>query len=71
MGLIKIFSGTEILALSLQQKIEAIGVTTVIRNNNQANVIPSIQTDKAVELFIQEVDFGKANPVIEEFRLSI
>ena len=71
MGLIKIFSGEEVLALSLQQKIEAIGVATVIRNNNQANVIPSIQTDKAVELFIQEVDFGKANPVIEEFRLSI
>jgi hypothetical protein len=34
-------------------------------------VIPSIQTDKAVELFIQETDFGKANPVIEEFRLTI
>mgnify|MGYP000869258212 FL=1 len=71
MGLIKIFSGTEILAQSLQEKIEAIGVTTVIRINNQANVIPSIQTDKAVELFIQEVDFGKANPIIEEFRLRI
>ena len=71
MGLIKIFSGSEMQAQSLQQKIEAIGVTTVIRNNNQANVIPSIQTDKAVELFIKEVDFGKANPVIEEFRLSI
>ena len=71
MGLMKIFSGSETLALSLQNKIEAIGVTTVIRNNNQANVLPSIQTDTAVELFIQEVDFGKANPVIEEFRLSI
>jgi hypothetical protein len=71
MGLIKIFSGNEMLAQTLQQKIEAIGVATVIRNNNQANVIPSIQTDKAVELFIQETDFGKANPVIEEFRLTI
>ncbi|MES2747210.1 MAG: DUF2007 domain-containing protein [Bacteroidota bacterium] len=71
MGLIKIFSGNEILALSLQEKIEAIGIATVIRNNNQANVIPSIQTEKAVELFIQETDFGKANPIIEEFRLSI
>ena len=71
MGLMKIFSGSETLALSLQNKIEAIGVTTVIRNNNQANVLPSIQTDKAVELFIQETDFGKANPIIEEFRLSI
>ena len=29
------------------------------------------QTEKAVELFIQETDFGKANPVIEEFRMSI
>jgi hypothetical protein len=71
MGLIKIFSGNEMLAQTLQQKIEAMGVATVIRNNNQANVIPSIQTDKAVELFIQETDFGKANPVIEEFRLTI
>ena len=71
MGLIKIFSGKEIFALSLQEKIEAIGVNTVIRSNNQANVLPSIQTEKAVELFIQEVDFGKASPVIEEFRLKI
>jgi len=71
MGLIKIFSGKELLALSLQQKIEEIGVNTVIRINNQANVLPSIQTEKAVELFIQEVDFGKVNPVIEEFRLRI
>jgi hypothetical protein len=43
----------------------------VIRDNNQANVIPSIQTSKPVELFIQEIDYGKANPVIEDFRLSI
>jgi hypothetical protein len=71
MGLIKIFSGEEILAISLQEKIEAIGINTVIRNNNQANVLPSIQTAKAAELFIQETDFGKANPVIEEFRLSL
>ncbi len=71
MGLIKIFSGTEILALSLQEKIESTGINTVIRNNNQANVLPSIQNVKAVELFIQETDFSKANPIIEEFRLSI
>lgn len=71
MGLIKLFSGDEILALSLQEKIEAIGVTTVIRNNNQTNVLPSINNQKPVELFIQEVDYGKASPIIEEFRLSL
>lgn len=71
MGLIKIFSGTEILALSLQQKIEAVGINTVIRNNNQANVLPNLTADKAVELFIQETDYGKAHPVIEDFRMNL
>ena len=71
MGLMKVFSGSEILALALQERIEEIGITTVVRNNNQSNVLPSIENAKAVELFIQETDFSKANPVIEEFRLSI
>ncbi|WP_309642341.1 putative signal transducing protein [Flavobacterium sp.] len=67
----KIFSGNEILALALQEKIEAIGVNTVIRNNNQSNVLPSLSNSKPVEVFIQETDFSKANAVVEEFRLSI
>ncbi len=67
----KVFSGSEILALALQGKIEEIGVNTVIRNNNQSNVLPSISSTKPVELFIQEIDFSKANPVIEEFRMTI
>jgi hypothetical protein len=71
MGLMKVFSGNEILALALQEKIESIGVNTVIRNNNQSNVLPSLSNTKPVELFIQEIDFGKANPIIEEFRLNI
>lgn len=71
MGLMKVFSGSEILAQALQQKIEAIGIEVVIRNNNQTNVLPSLQNKKAVEVFIQETDFSKANPVIEEFRMSI
>jgi hypothetical protein len=71
MGLIKIFSGEEILAVTLKERLEESDINVVIRNNNQANVLPSIQSAKAVELFIQEIDFGKANPVIEEFRLSI
>lgn len=71
MGLMKVFSGSEILAQALQQKIEALGIEVVIRNNNQTNVLPSLQNRKAVEVFIQETDFSKANPVIEEFRLSI
>ena len=71
MGLIKIFSGEEILAKSLKQNLEDANINVVIRSNNQATVLTSIQTQKAVELFIQEIDFGKANSIIELFRLSI
>jgi hypothetical protein len=71
MGLIKIFSGEQPLAANLKEKLEEADINVVIRDNNQANVLPSIQTAKAVELFIQEVDFGKAHPVIEEFRMSL
>jgi hypothetical protein len=71
MGLIKIFSGEEILAVSLKERLEEAAIEVVFRNNNQANVLPSISTPKAVELFIQEVNFGKAHPIIEAFRLSL
>ena len=72
MGLMKIFSGSEILALALQEKIEAVGVDTLVKNNIQSARLGGFgDLGQAVEVFIQETDFAKANPVIEEFRLSI
>ncbi|MDR6968007.1 hypothetical protein J2X31_002021 [Flavobacterium arsenatis] len=72
MGLIKIFSGSEILAKNLQNRLEVGGINTVIKDNIQSARLGGFgNTDLAVEVFIQEVDFGKANPIIEEFRLSI
>jgi hypothetical protein len=68
MGLMKIFSGDEKLATELQQKIEAIGVETVLKSNSQIN---KSEKKTPVELFVQEVDFGKVNPVIEDFRMSL
>jgi hypothetical protein len=38
MGLIKIFSGSEILARSLKEKIEAAGVAVVLKDNIQSGV---------------------------------
>lgn len=72
MGLMKVFSGSEILAQALQQKIEEIGVNTVMKDNIQSARLGGFgNSDLAVEIFIQETDFAKANPVIEEFRLNI
>lgn len=68
----KVFSGSEILALALQGKIEEIGVNTVVKNNIQSATLGGFgNLGQAVEVFIQETDFAKANPIIEEFRLSI
>lgn len=72
MGLMKVFSGSEILARALQAKIEEAGVETLLKNNIQSARLAGFgDFGQAVELFIQETDFAKANPVIEEFRMSI
>lgn len=72
MGLIKIFSGSEILALALKERIEAVGVDVVSKDNIQSGRLAGFGTsDQAVELFIQESAYGKAHAVIEEFRMNI
>ena len=72
MALMKIFSGSEILATALQTKIEDAGIDTLLKNNIQSGRLAGFGTSgMAVELFIEESDFGKANPIVEEFRMSI
>jgi len=72
MGLMKVFSGSEVLAIALQERLEQAGVETIKKDNIQSARLAGFgQTDLAVEVFIQETDFAKANPVIEDFRMSI
>jgi len=72
MGLMKVFSGSEVLALALKEKIEAIGVTVIMKDNIQSARLAGFGSmGAAVELFVQETEFAKVNPVIEAFRLSI
>lgn len=72
MGLIKIFSGSEILALALQKQLEDKNINTMLKNNIQSARLGGFgNADLAVEIFIQEIDFGKASPILEDFRMSI
>ncbi|NRT11340.1 DUF2007 domain-containing protein [Flavobacterium sp. 14A] len=72
MGLMKVFSGSEILALALKEKIEAINIDVLMKDNIQSGRLAGFGTSgSAVELFVQETDYGKVHPIIEEFRLSI
>ena len=65
----KIFSGDEASAILLQEKMEEANIFVKMSNNNQITSSSTSHT-KPVELFIQETDFAKASPVIEEFRMS-
>jgi hypothetical protein len=71
MGLIKIFSGNETLALDLQSKIEAAEIKTVVKNNIQTTKVAGSRANQVVEIFIKEIDFGKVHPIIEDFRMRI
>ncbi|MGV8994219.1 MAG: putative signal transducing protein [Flavobacterium sp.] len=72
MALMKIFSGSEILATALKMKLEEAGIDTLLKNNIQSGRLAGFGTSgMAVELFIEEVDFGKADPIVEDFRMSI
>lgn len=72
MALMKIFSGSEILATALKMKLEVAGIDTLLKNNIQSGRLAGFGTSgMAVELFIEEVDFGKADPIVEDFRMSI
>jgi hypothetical protein len=72
MAVVKIFSGSEILALGLQQKLEEIDIFPVIKNNMQAARLSGFgNSGLAVELFIEERELPKAEQVIEDFKMGL
>lgn len=72
MGLIKVFSGSEILAKNLQNRLEDQDVPTVIKDNIQSARLGGFgNTDLAVEVFIQESDYNKAHKIIDDFKIEM
>ncbi len=72
MGLMKIFSGSEVLAIALKEKIEAAGVDVVMKDNIQSARVAGFGSyGQAVELFVQETQYGKIYPIIEEFKMNL
>jgi len=68
----KVFSGSEILAEALKQKIETVGVEVVKKDNLQSARMAGFgSSDLAVELFVDERYYGKISPVLEEFRMNL
>jgi hypothetical protein len=72
MGLMKVFSGSEVLALALKEKIEAIGIDVVMKDNIQSARLAGFGSyGQAIELFVQETQYGKIYSIIEEFKMNL
>lgn len=70
--MMKIFSGSQILASALKEKIDEVGVEVLQKDNIQSARLGGFgNLDLAVELFIDEKYYGKVAEVVEKFRMSI
>jgi len=67
--LIKVYTGTELTVLLLQGLLEDIGVRSTIQNNYKSGIevgfVGGVQS--AIDIFIQQSDFEKAEPIIRDF----
>jgi hypothetical protein len=64
-NLIRVYTGTEVLAFILKDKLEETGISTSIQNDSHDNFLQGVPT--AIDLYIQQFDLKKAKPIINEF----
>jgi len=63
--LIRIYSGNEITVNLLKGRLENIGISASIQNDSYDSFLRDVPT--AVDLYIQHLDYNKAEPIITEF----
>jgi len=67
--LVKVYTGTEVTVLLLQELLEETGISSTIQNNHKSGVevgfIGGVLS--AIDLFIQMSDFEAAEPVVRDF----
>lgn len=65
MAMIKVYGGSEIMAQSVQAKLEEAGISTIIKNNiDSATVAGFGSFDQTVQVFVNEEDVAKATSII-------
>jgi hypothetical protein len=64
-NLIRVYTGPEVLVFILKDKLEETGISTTIQNDSNDDFLRGVPT--AIDLYIQQFDFKKAEPVISEF----
>ena len=69
-NLIRVYSGTELTVNLLKDELEKSGISGMIRNDFNSGLSAGFSggVPSAIDLFIQELDLEKAEPIIREFR---
>ncbi len=67
--LARVFTGTEVQVNLLKSELEKEGIFGIIRNDFQSGVMAGFGAGvpSAIDLYIQEHDLERAEPVINEF----
>jgi hypothetical protein len=63
--LIKVYSGNEITVIMLKGKLENTGISASVQNDSSDRFLRG--TPIAIDLYIQQFDLKKAEPIINEF----
>ena len=69
-NLIRVYSGTELTVNLLKDELEKFGISSMIQNDFNSGVSAGFSggVPSSIDLFIQELDLGKAEPILSEFR---
>lgn len=69
-SLIRVYSGTELTVNLLKDELESFGIPGMIQNDFNSGISAGFSggVPSSVDLFIQESDLEKAEPIIQEFR---
>jgi hypothetical protein len=67
--LIRVYSGTEVSVILLKGRLEEIGISALIQNDYKSGIdagfVGGVQS--AIDLYIQQFDYKKAESIISEF----
>jgi hypothetical protein len=67
--LIRVYSGTEVTVNLLKDELESIGISSRLQNDFKSGTSAGFSggVPSAIDLYIQEIDFVKAEPIIKQF----
>ncbi len=65
MAMVKVYGGSEIMAQSVQAKLEEAGISTIMKDNIESATLAGFGSfGQTVQIFVNEEDVAKATGII-------